>query len=1683
MLASGWATRRPLDGADGAGLDSPISAELFSVSQLERHARTLAGWHELASVPGQDDGLLARLADNEIALRDAYAVVSDAVQRGRQITPAAEWFIDNYHLIEEQIRTARRHLPRAYSRELPRLANAPAPGTPRVYHLALELISHAHGRVDAEALRAFVASYQEVRPLGLGELWAIPIMLRLALLENLRRVATAITAGRRDREAAASWVARMSAATAANPTDVVLVLAELVAADPPFSNAFVAELASRIQAQGSTLAFTMSWLEQRLADSGQTVEQVFELASQSQAADQVSIGNGIGSLRFLGATDWRDFVEAMSVVERTLRAAPGYGAIDFATRDRYRGVVEAIARRSALSEDDVARAAIRLASDRTGRAAHVGYFLIDRGRRTLERAVAMRRSLGQIARQTGDSLRRVWYGGAIAVVTAILAVVFVELAPLAPSVAWCALAVLCASELAVALVHWAATLIVKPQILPRLDFSSGIPGDHRTLVAVPAMLTDAEEIDELVEALEVRFLANRDAHLGFALLTDLRDATTEVSDGDDALVQRATAAIDALNATYPSQSGGFFLFHRARRWNPRERLWMGWERKRGKLEHLNAALRGEPGLFATVVGPATGLANIRYVIALDADTGLPRDAARVLAATLAHPLNQPGFDEARRRITHGYGILQPRVSATMASISRSRFARLFGGRAGIDPYTRAVSDVYQDVFYQGSFIGKGIYDIDAVQRAIGGQLPDDRVLSHDLLEGAYARSGLVSDVLLVEDFPSTHAADVSRRHRWMRGDWQIMAWLLRRVPGRGTRVANPISWLSQWKILDNLRRSAMPVALVVLLALGWTQGAAWFATLAVLVIATAPSAVAALGAIARPRPEQPLTPHIREVLGGLMQALARDGFLLACLPYDAVQSLDAIARSAVRVMITHRRLLEWRTARDAQRTARGGLAGSLATMWIGPAVAVAAAGWLVSDAAIAASPLLVAWALGPLWSWWLSRPITSGGPQLAATERKFLRGIARRTWRYFEVHVAAGDQFLPPDNVQEDPPRAAAHRTSPTNIGMGLLASAAAYDLGYLSAGELIARTTHTFTTLDRMRRYRGHFYNWYDTTTLEPLRPLYVSTVDSGNLAGHLWTLAGVLDELADRAARPMLTGLSDTLEVIAELALSRSEVTRELAHLRRELASPVHTTAETYAVLERIAPLARDLTRTLAAPSVAQRAAEAMWWAAAFDAQRSRLVEELVSLAPWVELSPASSPTVRALLDGPLTLADTAGLEPTVLAIDEPALQGAVTRAAERATDRLGELRALAVRCRELADFDYDFLYDRVRRLLAIGFNVTDHRLDASYYDLLASEARLASFVAIAQGKLPQEHWFSLGRQLTTSHGRPALLSWSGSMFEYLMPLLVMPTYDGTLLDETCRAVVERQVAYGRERGVPWGVSESGYYKLDAQLDYQYRAFGVPGLGFKRGLADDLVIAPYATALALLVAPQAACANLHELEHAGLLGPYGFYEAIDYTPARVPAGKDHIVVRSFMAHHQGMTLLAIVYTLLGRPMQRRFTAAPSVRATELLLQERIPRALAIFPHPAEVSQTAAADDAENDLRVFSTPNTPVPAVHLLSNGRYHVMITNAGGGYSRWRDLAVTRWHEDPIRDCWGTFGYLRDVTSAAQAGSAPPACWSIAHHPTLARGTVASITTSIPTSRSASRPRTTSSCAGSA
>jgi len=1609
----------------------PLRSELFSAEQMKQHGRTLAGLHKLSPARAPDQ-LLARLAENESVLIRVYGMMNEAVSASRQITPAGEWLLDNFYLIEEQIRTAKRHLPKAYSRELPRLSNGASAGLPRVYDIALETISHGDGRVDPESLTSFVAAYQTAMPLNLGELWALPIMLRLALIENLRRVAARIAADRIGRNSADAWADQLIETAEKDAKNLIVAIADMARSDPPMDSAFVAELTRRLQGQGPSLALPLTWIEQRLSETGWTIQQTVQAENQKQAANQVSISNSIGSLRCLSALDWRKFIESMSLVESTLREDAGgvYGRMEFATRDRYRHVVEKIAKYSGRSESEVAQRAIGLTREAAGakgvedRAAHVGFYLLGEGMAQLERAVAARLPAGE---RLGRACRRspvLLYVGGIVLTTLALTGLLVAKAHGGRVEVWtlgavAILSMVAASQLSVALVNWLVTLLVTPHPLPRMDFSTGIPSESRTLVVVPAMLAKTGSVAELVEALEVRFLANRDENLRFGLLTDLCDAAEEVQPEDEALLRQAEQGIEELNDRYKNGGACFFLFHRPRLWNAQERCWMGYERKRGKLGALNALLRGgSPDAFSRIVGDRAKLTGVKYAITLDTDTQLPRDAARQLVGAMAHPLNRPRYCEGRQRVCEGYGILQPRVGASLPAGPQSRYARLFGSEPGIDPYTRAVSDVYQDLFGEGSFIGKCIYDVDAFELALQGRFPDNRILSHDLLEGCYARSGLVNDVQVYEEYPAHYHADVSRRHRWIRGDWQLLRWLLPRVPGATGRRRNPISALSRWKLFDNLRRSVVALALALLCVLAWTRlPLPGFWTLAAIGVVLLPSAFACLLDLLRKPTEVLWKQHLTSSLRCAATHLAQSAFALACLPYEACFSLDAILRTLWRTLVSHRRLLEWSVSGDAGRNRRNSLAEAWRAMWIGPGAALAMAICLAAwrpNALLVAWPVLGLWAISPSIAWWTGRPVPARASRLTPAQNVFLRQIARKTWDFFETFAGPEDNWLPPDNYQEHPVSRIAHRTSPTNIGLSLLANLAAYDFGYITAGQFGERTANTFRTMQTLDRHRGHFLNWYDTQSLKPLLPIYISTVDSGNLSGHLLTLRPGLLAVPDQAivSSRWCDGLIDTLNTLA--AADEGSVPNELAAVRTELESAKEpaTIPAIRLLLGRVAAAATGVVN-------GPYRFEARRWARALAAQSTAVLEDVALLAPDG-------------CEGVPTLREVAAMEG-----DSPQ--------AVHARARVAAMDSLAAQAAGFAEMEYGFLFDRARRLLTIGYNVGEHRADASYYDLLASEARLCSFVGIAQGHLPQDNWFAMGRLLVMAGGEPMLLSWSGSMFEYLMPLVVMPAYENTLLDHTSKAAVASQIEYGAQRGVPWGVSESGYNAVDARLNYQYRAFGVPGTGLKRGLADDLVIAPYASALALMVAPEEACLNLERLSKEGFEGTYGFYEAIDYTPSRVPRGQSHAVVRSFMAHHQGMSLLSFAHLLLDRPMQKRFGSDPLFQATTLLLQERVPRAMAVYSRLAEVSDLRAGGAGEAaPVRVIRHADTPSPELQLLSNGRYHVMITNAGGGYSRWKDLAVTRWREDGTCDNWGAFCYIRVLPTGE--------FWSAAFQPVL-------------------------------
>ena len=1658
--------------------DLPLRSELFSLDQLIHHAKKLAESHKVFIKPGSNR-LLACLDENEKSLR-AFNRETLAVDETRRITHAAEWLLDNFYLIEEQIQLARRHLPKSYSRELPRLLDGSSARLPRVYDIVLELISHVDAQVDVESLSAFIKSYQTVHPLKLGELWAIPIMLRLGLIENLQRVAERLKIARQHRDEADLWMTRLQDVAETNPSHLVVVMAELAQSDPSLSSSFVAEFCQRLSRQRQEMHWVRNWLEQRLSEQGEVTERLIHQESETQAADQVSISHSINSLRMLGGMEWGEFVETMSVVDETLRKDPTgvYARMDFATRDAYRHAIERVARQGNLPEWDAAEIALDLTETSAAkeglaaRSAHVGYYLIDKGRPLLDAAGRVR---GPWSALLPQSIRRhpmPAYAGSILLLTGMGCWVFIELAQSAGiSDGWmiffAGLFALSFSHLAVGLINLLAALVVVPRLLPRLDYSKGIDPSQRTLVVIPTLLGNEEDITALVDALEIHYLANRDGSLSFALLTDFPDAAEPTLPDDARLLAHARAGIEILNARYEDgKPGVFYLLHRPRVWNESQECWMGYERKRGKLSALNALiLRGAHEPFSETVGDLAFLRAIKFVITLDSDTQLPRDSARLLAGTLAHPLNRPHFDPVRGIVTEGYGVLQPRVGVNLRSAGRSLFVKLFAGEVGIDPYTKASSDLYQDVFDEGTFIGKGIYDVETFEQAAAGRFPENLVLSHDLIEACHARSALVSDVELYENYPSRYIGDCDRQHRWIRGDWQIAWWLWPRVPGPGTsRIPNPLSALSRWKIADNLRRSLVPPALLVFLVGTWLVFPSFglSASLLVLMILSAAGLIGVVIELVRKPTELPLMMHLHSVAESAGRHCAQIALAATFLPHEAKLCLDATMRTLWRLWISHKRLMAWKTSLDSERTARNDLAASYLGMWAAPALSLLLTGYLIAfhdRYLLSALPWLVLWLAAPLIAWRISLPILPPVSSLSAKQVASLRKTARKTWRFFETFVTAQENWLPPDNFQEAPLPVIASRTSPTNIGLALLANLAARDFGYITVENLIARTKNTFATFQKLEKYRGHLFNWYDTRTLEPLKPFYISSVDSGNLAGHLLTLGPGFTELMEQPIleTEIFAGLHDMAAIL------RDEDMTDWQNREKDMESPPLTLRAGFELLQKL--------NQPSAPANAPEGTDAEWWRNALSHACQEHFEDLRYLAPWLALPSYGSRATAlgadfgenlARLDQGLTLREVAELDQSLCPLLEELLQDlsvaagdrawmaellpCLRLASDRAVGRLTELDRLARQSNELAQMDFTFLFNEGQNVFSIGYNMDARRCDASFYDLLASEARLCSYVAIAQGQVPQDHWFSLGRLLLASHGKPVLASWSGSLFEYLMPLLVMPNYENTLLDQTYKVAVEHQIAHGKAQGIPWGVSESGYNRTDVQFNYQYRAFGVPGLGLKRGLAEDEVIAPYATVMALMVNPERACENLERLEAEGRLGKYGFYEAVDYTPSRLPPGRSSVTIQSFMVHHQGMSLLALDYALRGQPMQRRFSSCPILKATDLLLQERVPNATAnVLPDDSTGPECRRPlGEGEGSLRILTSPSQAAPEVHLMSNGRYHVVVSNAGSGYSRWHDLAVTRWREDATRDCWGSFIYLRDTETGE--------FWSASYQPTL-------------------------------
>lgn len=1499
------------DGGDRR-LVGPIRGEVFGADRLAKHARNIARKHRLLPVQKQrgHGPLLERLDDTSAVIREVHDRLTDAAERGVDISPAGEWLLDNSYIVQEHIREIRTSLPGGYYQELPKLANGTLAHYPRVYDVAIELIAHTEGHLSLENITLFVQGYQKVSTLSMGELWAIPTMFRLGLVENIRRMSLRVRARLDEVEQADKVASQIMVANDESPGALARALDAFINDHPPFTPTFVARFLHQIR--GYQVNFTpLVWLEQWIAEDGPSAEVAVTRSNRMIALTQITVSNCINSLRTIAGLDWRDFVESESATEKILRKdlSGHYASMSFETRDHYRHVVEHIAKRTKRREEEIANIALGLSVQGSGygdeRTAHIGYYLIDAGRLELEQATGYKPPWRErIQRWTEHHPTALYFGG-ISTVTALLLMLLLAVVPAGiagQATAVLLLAFIPLNEIAIGIVNQLVTTLMPPHVLPKLEFrDDGIPDEFRTAVVVPTLFSSIRSVREALEHLEVQYLANRDANLFFAILSDFTDADTETKRGDAEILSAAVSGVEELKEKYPRKSGDvFYLFHRKRLWNEKQGVWMGWERKRGKLGQFNRFLRGRAAdAFATIVGNTEQLQHVRYVITLDSDTVLPRDAAQLLTGAMAHPLNKAEYDAQLGRIVKGYGIFQPRVGVSLTSAHASRFAAVHSGHPGVDPYTTAVSDVYQDLFGEGSFTGKGIYDVDAFEKATHGRFPENTLLSHDLIEGAYSRAGLLTDIEVYDDYPARYLTYTRRKHRWIRGDWQLLQWLGNTIPGPQGATRNRLSAISRWKIFDNLRRSVVEISQVVLLVAGWLwlPGTALLWTGVVLAAVAAPWAFSIFLAVLRPPRDQSWPAYYAAVARDARVNIEQWALAVAFLPHQAIVSADAIIRTLIRLFVTKRNLLEWQTASQVERAMAGGSQLEVwRRMWPVAAMSVVlvamsliGAGVFMSGSRLlwlaATLPLLSLWLVSPSIAQLLSNPATPPELRLTEIERQAALRYARLHWQYFDHFVNETTQWLVPDNFQEDPDPVVAPRTSPTNIGLQLMSIISAHDLGFIRLDSAIERFERVFRALERMRRYRGHFYNWYNLRDLQVLEPAYISTVDSGNLAGHL---------IAVKQA---------CLQLIRETEAS--------------------------------------------------------------DTEKQRLKE-----------------------------------------------------IAERA-------RAYAL------EMDFRFLYDERRKLFSIGYVAGANSFDNSYYDLLASESRLSSFIAIAKDDVPVDHWFRLGRSLTVAGGTRTLISWSGSMFEYLMPALVLRTFPSTLLSQTHHGAVRRQIAYGSERGVPWGISESAYNVRDRAHTYQYRGFGVPDLALKRGLSRELVVAPYATALALMVDPHQSIRNLAALEAEGALGPYGFRDAVDYT--RPVPGSQKAVVGAYMAHHIGMSLVAFDNALNRNVWQARFHNDALVRSAELVLQERIPRRLVLqdVEHGDEPARVPAEID-KPAVRDLDTANTPQPRVGLLGNMPYTAIVTNAGSGGSRYENISINRWRNDGTRDNYGQWCYLRDVNS---------------------------------------------------
>jgi len=1630
------------------GYDSPFYS--FDEAPLNKealvsHAKDLALTHKLKKCRKTPDKYLPNLSADKELLEKAYKTAHESVKEGWEIDPVSEWFIDNYYLLEEQlkqleIKDSKKRI------EIPCIKGGVYDGYPRVFVLAAEIMMHMEARLSEDVISDFLNAYQSISPLSMKELWLFPEMLMVALLKAAAGVAVRSLNAYKMRVEAKRTAELLEKKTKKTFREYIVNIFSPENREMVKNSTYIKTLYTMLRDEPKN-ADALIALDKRLAREDLTAEKLIRLEHGRQAKNQSVIANTITSVRMLSRIYWEDLFEKLSVVDAILRNDEIYTQMDFDSRDYYRKTIEKIAFNFKLSEAAVAKEAIAL-KDESGEACpHVGNFILGEGRKTLfsvfQETLPPRERTSLFFKRH----RLGFYAGSIIVAAFLLNLGVFYLMMVAMRSFWLATIGAFFTYLPIygvvhQVVNQICMKIVKPAFIPKMDYTEGIPEQNRTVAVVSALINDEKNAISLLEDLEVYYIANQDENLFFALLGDFKDADQVVTQEELDIVSKVEEKVKELNQKYGREI--FYYYHRKRQYIADENKYMGDERKRGALLDLCAVLKGvkKEGYLNSEIRAPEG---VKYVITMDADTQIPRDAAKKLIGAMSHPLNRPVINEDGTAVTKGYGIMQPRIGIDVVSAAKTYFSLVFSGQAGLDTYSTACSDIYQDLFGEGIYTGKGIFDLEVFYTVLDKSFPKRRILSHDLLEGSYLRTALLTDVVFVDSYPSKYDSWAKRQHRWVRGDWQLIRWLCNNVRNeKNEKIKNPLNKLSKFKIGDNINRSLIEPACFIVLFLGLTflHGAIALLLFVGLLTLFYDPLSGLVGKIIMLIKNADKGVVLKDAWFETRNSFRQSFFRLSFLPYEAYLNVDGVIRTLYRLFVSKKKMLEWVTAAESEKQSGNTQKALWKKMAFSPVIGIITlllSSFFLRTVSITALLLGAVWFFAPGVAFITSAPIEKKKYIMDDLTNMRLRMLARKTWRYFEDFCTEDTFMWAPDNFQEYPYKKPVDRTSSTNVAYSLIANAIARDFGYITLCEMIDRMEKCVESIEKCKKWHGHLYNWYDLNNLDTLKPEYVSSVDSGNLACYLITACKAVEDAIGRPAYSNCAmGLYDTLWMEAKKSRTDSyppakernssvlfyntllDLEKETQHEKLSGSALKKTVESFLRETERLTPFLKLIKEMPLCAQSEEYEETSKALLSALDAYTPvRFIEEYHSVL-----------NVLSIL---YKLSASRGDVKFVRWIKEMELKlGSAYINTKKLVKRAG---LLIERMKSIFEgMDFSVLYDEKKGLFSIGYNIKEGNLSNSYYDLLASEARQTGFVAIAKGDVPQKHWFRLSRPLAVLNERRVLLSWGGTMFEYFMPLLLMKNYEYTLLDETYNAVIEAQKMFGDQRHVPWGVSESGYYAFDLNLYYQYKAFGVQKLGLKSGLSKDTVISPYSTCLALMIDPALAVKNMEELKKAGAYGKYGFYEALDYTHERTLGKEKKHIVKSYMAHHQGMVLASLSNFLSDNYLQKLFHNAPMVKATELLLKEKIPaRNIVIKEYDHQAQETDKPVFKEiRALRKFSMDTSLYPEAHLLSNGRYTCCLTQFGSGFSSFNGILLNRWNSDFMREFSGVHLYLSEEKS---------------------------------------------------